>query len=132
MSAVAVTMAGRVAAEALMVDQCTITRSGEPVTDPDTGEVTDTPTEVYAGKCKVQQQAVQSRPQTPGEAAVQMVRREVHLPVATSGGIRVGDLITITACQLDPDLVGRRLRVRDEHAKTYATARRLGVEEVTG
>ena len=132
MSAVAATLAGRAAAEALMVDTCTITRSGEPTTDPDTGEVDDNPTTVYTGRCKVQQQAVQSRPQTPGEAAVQMVRREVHLPVATSGGIRVGDLITITASVLDPDLVGRKLRVRDEHAKSYATARRLGVEEVTG
>lgn len=132
MTAAALTMAGRAAAEALMTDTCTITRAGTPTTDPDTGEVTDNPTTVYTGRCKVQQANVQSRPQSPGEAAVLMVRREVHLPVATSGGIRAGDLVEITACPLDPDMVGRRLRVRDEHGKTFATARRLGVEEVTG
>ena len=40
-------------ANSLMLDECTITRPGEPVTDPDTGDVTNSAETVYAGKCKV-------------------------------------------------------------------------------
>ena len=41
-------------AESLMTDECTVVRPGEAATDPDTGEVKPTFTQVYAGHCKVQ------------------------------------------------------------------------------
>jgi hypothetical protein len=45
---------GRRAAERKMVDSCIIRRAtGETVTDPDSGEVTQVWTEVYSGKCEV-------------------------------------------------------------------------------
>lgn len=122
---------GRRAAERLMVDECTIRRRTGSTTDPDTGQITPTYTTLYTGRCRVQQQAVQAREETPGPAELLMVRRELHLPVATSTGVRAGDQVSITACVHDPDLVGRDLVVRDEMAKSMATARRLGVEEVT-
>lgn len=113
-----------------MVDQCRIRRAGE-ATEDDDGNVTPSYTTVYEGRCKVQQQAVQSRPSDAGEASLLMVRRELHLPVEASVGVRAGDQVKITACVFDPDLVDRTLVVRDEAAKSMATARRLGVEEVT-
>lgn len=113
-----------------MVDQCRIRRAGE-ATEDDDGNVTPSYTTVYEGRCKVQQQAVQSRPSDAGEASLLMVRRELHLPVEASVGVRAGDRVEVTAFVFDPDLVGRALVVRDEAAKSMATARRLGVEEVT-
>ncbi|SBT64224.1 hypothetical protein GA0070622_1194 [Micromonospora sediminicola] len=121
---------GRRAAERLMVDQCRIQRAAGSTEDDD-GNVTPSYTTVYEGRCKVQQQAVQSRPSDAGEASLLMVRRELHLPVAASAGVRAGDRVELTACTYDPDLMGRALVVRDEAAKSLATARRLGVEEVT-
>lgn len=113
-----------------MVDTCLIQRRTGETTDDD-GNVTPTFVTVYSGKCKVHQQSVQARAADPGEAYVLMVRRELHLPVATSGGIRAGNEVTIIVSANAPDLVGRVLVVRDEAAKSAATARRLGVEERT-
>jgi hypothetical protein len=123
---------GRAAAESLMVDTCTIRhRTGE-TTDTTTGVVTPTTTTVYTGRCKVQQSTLgaASEPRDPGEASVRLVAYAVHLPVATSTGIRDGDEITITAAGHDPDLVGKVFTVLGTMAKTYATARRLQVQEV--
>ena len=115
-----------------MVDACTIRRKTGTTTDPETGVITPTYTTVYQGKCKVQQPDTQAREETPGQAELLMVRRELHLPILTSGGVRADDEATIDTCVHDPDTVGRKLVVRGEMSKSMATARRLGVEEVTG
>lgn len=112
-----------------MVDQCTIRRVATETTDPDTGDPSRTYTAVYAGKCRFQQSDVQARPETAGEAYLLMSRRELQVPISVTG-LRVSDEVTVTA-SLDPDLVGRVFLVRDLFAKTHATARRVGVEEVT-
>lgn len=115
-----------------MVDTCTIRRKTGVTTNPDTGQSTPTYVTVYQGKCKVQQATqAQAREERPGQAELLMVRRELHLPVATSGAVRAGDEVTIDVSVHDPGLTGRKLVVRDEAAKSMATARRLGVEEVT-
>ena len=46
--------------------------------------------------------------------------------------VRVGDVATITAAALDAQLVGKRFRVVGLAHKTFLTARRLQVQEVTG
>lgn len=131
MSATTATLAGRRAAEALMVDACTITRaSGSPSTNTTTGVVTDTPTTVYAGKCRVQQVAPISKPGDVAEAAVWLQRLALQLP-ASVAGLATDDKVTITASQLDPDLVGRVFHVRELGHKTHVTARRVQIEEVT-
>ncbi|QDY06163.1 hypothetical protein FJK98_02455 [Micromonospora sp. HM134] len=121
--------AGRRAAERLMVDRCTIRRTTGVSTNPETGQTAPTDATIYQGRCRVQQSAVQSREESPGQAELLMVPRELHLPVATSGGVRVDDEVVIDACTYDPDLVGRHLTVRGESAKSLATARRLHIEE---
>ena len=122
---------GRLAALELMQDACEIERVTGSDTDLETGEVVETTEQVYAGKCRVQQAAATASEQTPGEAALLMVGRILQLPVVASAGVRAGDRVSITACVHDPDLIGRWFTVRAEFAKTHATARRLGIDEVT-
>lgn len=115
-----------------MTDTCTIRRVTGSSTDLNTGQVVETTEAVYVGRCRVQQADPTARTELVGEADRLMVTRILTLPVTTSAGVRAGHRVTITACQHDPDMVGRRFVVRAEFGKSHATARRLGVEEVTG
>ena len=119
---------GRAAAEAGMLDTCIITRPGGGAVDDNTGVISGGRQQIYSGKCRVQQSAVQStdQAQTPGQDYQLHARLELHLPI-TATGLKVDDLVEITAAANDPELVGQVLRVRDLSAKTEATARRLGV-----
>ncbi len=122
---------GRVAAEALMVDACTIRRrTGEGDESDDDGNVIVTYEDLYAGKCRVQQPSAQAAQEDVGEDFQLMLRLEVHLPMSVVG-LEAGDEVTITASVHDPDLPGRVFLVRDLAHKTHATARRVGVTERT-
>ena len=132
MSRASVLARGRSAALAGMIDACTITRVTGHTTDPDTGVQTPTTAEVYSGVCRVQSPGVTASARTAdaGEAYVLLLRMELQLPNSATG-IAVGDVATITASANDADLVGRVFRVRELAHKSEATARRIGVEEVT-
>lgn len=131
MSRASVLARGRVAAEAGMVDTCTITEDTVTGTNPDNGEQTATTATIYSGPCRVQQRVPGgARAADVGEAYQLMLRLEVQLPMSTTN-LRAGQKVTITASVNDPDLTGRVLRIRELAHKTEATARRLGVEEVT-
>ncbi len=116
-----------------MTDECTIIRVTATATDPETGEVVVTGSvTIYDGPCRVQEQGGQGRDAATASDQSQIVHyRTLQLPVSTSDGILAGDQVTITASTNDPDLAGRTFVVRDEAAKSEATARRLGVEEIT-
>jgi hypothetical protein len=131
MSATGVTLAGRRAAEALMVDTCTITRVTGGTSDPETGVHTQTTTVVYSGKCRFQQRPI-ARPGSRtdvGEASVVQVDYSLQLPMAATG-VRVEDAAVADTSALDPDLPGRAFRVASQAAKTHATSRRLELVEV--
>jgi hypothetical protein len=130
-TASSVLVRGRAAAERLMVDTCLIRRSAGKVTDPETGQQVVTWIDVYEGKCQVQQVDKEDRAQDLAAAHVVVLRRTVKLPVAASAGVREGDQTRILTCVHDPDMADRVFMVKAEHAKTYATARRVSVEEVT-
>lgn len=119
---------GRRVAEALMVDTCTITRPGTPVTDPDTGEVTVPSDSVYAGRCKVQTNEAQEANPEAGGATYTVQRYRVDVPVGAYEPA-IGDVVTITAAAHDVNLVGRRYRVVALLHKSMATAYRLSVRE---
>ena len=131
MSRASVLARGQAAAEAGMADTCTIRRLAGSSTNQDTGEITRTWTELYAGRCRVQQQAGagQSGQHDVGEDYRLLLRLTVQLPVAVVG-LEVLDEITITASR-DADLVGRVFLIRDLMHKTDETARRVGVTERT-
>lgn len=121
---------GRAAAEALMVDTCTIRRKLAPVTSTVDATVTWTYATIYSGKCRFQQQAADARTEDAAEAFVRLLRLELQLPMAVTG-IRALDEVTCDTSALDPDLPGRVLLVRDLAHKTHATARRIRLEERT-
>lgn len=116
-------------AESLMLDQCTISRPGAPVTDPDTGVVTNTSTSVYSGKCKVQSKDSSTSSPEAGGHSFTVVSRQVHVP-AGSADVRDDDVITITAATL-PQLVGKVYRVDGFTPDSFDTAFRLPVKEIT-
>lgn len=136
MSAASATLRGRAAAEAQMVDSCRVERPGDPVTDPDSGEVTPSMTLIYGpdspenGKCKVQQTISQGSNPSAGSHAFTIQDSRVDFPVS-AGPLMVDDVITMTASALDPQLVGTVFRVSELFHKTYATAQRTRVEEIT-
>jgi Family of unknown function (DUF6093) len=132
MSRASVLARGRDAAEAGMVDACTIRRaSGSGTTNPVTGYPTQAYTTLYTGKCRVQQAVAIARPHDVGEDRVYVVRFDLQLPMVGSEGLKVDDEVTITASVNDADLVGRVFVVLELAHKTEATARRVGMIERT-
>lgn len=129
MSAVNAVLAGRTAAESLMVDACTITRPGVAVTDPDTGAVTNASTPVYSGMCKVQSKDSATSKPDAGEHSFVVVSRQVHIP-ANAADVRDGDVVTITASLLNSFTVGNKYRVEGFTPDSFDTASRLPVKEV--
>jgi hypothetical protein len=133
MSATSAIARGRIAAERLMVDACTIVDTSGSTTDDLTGVVTPTTATVYTGPCKVQTTGggAMGRRYDVAEVSLVVLRLELHLPMATSTAVRRGNTVTLTTSQLDAALVGRTFKVHDEMHKSFATARRFLLEEVT-
>lgn len=104
----------RESAESLMTDECTVVCPGESVTDPNTGEVKPTSTQVYVGHCKVQTSGGLASENVEGSAAQAMGAASlvwslyIHFPFGTM--LRNGDLVTVTN-SANPELVGRRYRM---------------------
>lgn len=132
MSALGATLRGRRRAEAQMLDTCTIRPiTGHGPADPDTAVVPALyGAAVYSGKCKIQTQ--KPFPSTPdaGEHLWTVGPLYLHLPVVGSEAVATGHEVQITA-SVDPANVGRIFRVKSGDRKTYATAYRPLVEEVT-
>lgn len=129
MTAESLVLAGRVAAEALMVDACTITRrDGTTTTNATTGVVTPNETPVYTGACRIQNRAPRVRSPIAGEAVWLERLIELQIPMSATD-IRTGDGATITASLLDPHLVGVKLRITASEHKSHATMRRVQTTE---
>lgn len=127
--------AARAAAESLMVDACVIEREtaehGE--WNEDSGDYDPAPTQaVYAGPCQVQAPDYAVQDAAAGERIVALQQITVKLPVASSAGVRIDDLVRVTRATYDPDLEGRTFTVLGLHHKTYASSRRLRCSEEAG
>ena len=120
----------RVQAESLMFDECDISAPGAQVTDPETGEVTNTATPVYLGKCKFQQTQSQAANPQAGGHQFTVQGTQLHLPVSV-GPVAVGQVVRCTNSKFNPALVGNVYRVVEIFEKSMSTAQRLRVEEVT-
>lgn len=127
---------------ALMVDRCVVRRkTGEQVTD-DEGRVVDETVQVYpnpewpvghpwvAGPCQVQTYEAQETAADVAGADITTQRYKLKVPVG-AGPFRVDDLVTVTATEYDPLLVGRTQRVTGLFNKSIASAQRLQVEVVS-
>lgn len=130
MSALLAAQRGQAAAERNMLDACTVQHR--------TGESTDaagvvTPTygaAFYTGKCQVQTTTETGQAADVGQAYRIVTRRIVKLPMSVTGVVE-GDRITITAAALDAALVGNVYVARDIEEKSFLTARRVTVLDVT-
>ena len=111
-----------------MVDTCTIRHQTGVTVNPDTGASEPTYTVVYTGKCRVQSRNLGTESPNAGQQRVDIYATELQLPISVTG-VAVNDLVEITD-SLDPDLIGRTLRVNNLFYKTHATSRRLPLEEV--
>lgn len=116
-----------------MIDACSISRSGgEETYDDTTGEYT-TPASVliYAGPCEIQvTDSLNAQDADAGGEIATVLRLTLKVPVSVTG-VRIDDVATVTDSVLDPDLVDRSFRIVAPHAKSFSTARRFQVEEVT-
>lgn len=118
---------------AQMIDACTVSRPAAedqtPVLDDDGDVVPATDTAGYAGPCTL------SRFRSTGvRATVQATTTDQSgvpeprtLKVPHGADVRPGDLVTITASAVAPELVGQRFRVLHEDPRTYATYRAFTV-----
>jgi hypothetical protein len=113
----------RVAANSLMLDECLITRPGIPVTDPDSGDVTNTPVTVYTGKCKVQSKDSATSSPEAGEHTFTVVSRQVHIP-ANAADVQDGDVVTITASRLTVSRSPTKHQRRGPHGLAKPNSRR--------
>lgn len=131
MSAVSVTLAGRRAAEALMLDEGKALRpTGGTTYDPVTQTEVEAADELFISRCKTQARNLQARDSEVGGRTSTSVRTELHLP-ADSPALKPGDLWEFTAAHpLSLTRVGQRVRVAGPVAGTLKTAARYEVEEV--
>lgn len=113
-----------------MVDECTIYRSGSPVTDPESGVVSATQYLMYSGKCKVQSKDSSVASPTAGGHSFTVVSRQVHIPHGAAD-IKDDDVVTITASLLNPFGVWRKYVVVGFTPDSYDTAFRIPVKEIT-
>lgn len=127
---------GRVAAERGMRDTCRIVSgvTQGPI-DETTGLYPDpTPTYSYQGKCKVK---AENTGVHDIEAGTQILAEQgliLSLPIATSllvGTDHVAEITAVHPRTGDPQLIGKKFRIEGPAHQTYATARRLRVEEVS-
>lgn len=131
MTAASATLAGRAAAEALMVDACTITRGGGSMTLDANGEYVAPPgASVYSGPCRLKPGGTDVVVDVPGQS-VSLYPYTVAVPVDATA-YALDDTVTITACALDPAAVGLVLRVRHVAVGSHLSARRLGCEVDAG
>lgn len=125
-----VLLAGRAFLTASLSETCTIQHpTGTGTTNPVNGVVTPQLTTTYTNQpCKVA--ASNPSPSTVAEAGLVTLSPTITLPVEVVG-VQDQDIITITAAQNDPELVGRVYRVLGPTHRDWVTRRQLSVIEVT-
>lgn len=130
MSATSVTLAGRRAAESLMLDTGQASRPLENQWVVVDGVEVQATAPLFGSVCKIQTREVQARESEVGGRTAVEVRMELHLPVDTAP-LTAGDVWGIAAAHpLSLSVAGQRFRVVGPVAGTFKTARRYQIEEV--
>lgn len=130
MSALSATLAGRRAAESLMLDHGTAKRpnDGKWSYNPVSGNEEQATTDLFTSRCKVASRALVAREVEVGGRTATSVRLELHLPADTDP-LEVGDLFTVTeVAPTSLSQVGRTYRVTGLADGTFRTAARYEVE----
>lgn len=124
MNAAGAVARGRVAAESLMVDVCTVKRGATVGAGPVGEDVVTYAETVYVGPCKVQDRDLSPRGAESGSSTADVLTSSVHVPVS-AGPFLPGDVVFMGAD------VAPSWRVLAGHEKSWQTARRLPVERVS-
>lgn len=131
MSAASAILAGRRAAEALMLDAGTASRpTGETHYNPDLQQSVPTMDVLFPSRCKIQARDIlQAQEREVGGRTAVTVRLELHLPASTPP-LMVGDIWDLT--ETHPLSTARltQYRVLAPVGKTLATASRYEIEEI--
>lgn len=134
MSVASVLAAGRRSAESLMTARCKITRLKQVTFNNSTLLMSDNdPSDdvIYEGPCRLRGGLARV---TTGDFEGQLLASQqimLHLPVATSGGVQIGDTVQILDGGDDPTEAGIRVRVQGRAVQTQATAHRFPVNLIT-
>lgn len=133
MSAASAVLAGRAAAESLMVDTLLVeVKTGGMTTDPVTLAEVPVWAQVYAGPGRIQRPgSLSPREQVAGGFEFDVRALLAQLPLSATG-ISQGMRVTVTAIGplTDPDLLDVVASVQANLSKTHATKRTLVCEEV--
>lgn len=105
--------------------------TGRTTQDPNTGSETPVLDDLFTSKAKIQTRNLVAQVAEVGGRDSVTVRVELHLP-ADAPAVEVGDVWEVTGLGSlsDLQLLGRKFRVVSPVGKSFATARRLEVEEV--
>lgn len=109
-----------------MVDEVRIDHPSGPVTDRDTGAVTETWDLVYEGAARVPRADASTRVVVTGET-ITPAQPTVLVPWDTTG-VRPDDRVTVTR-SVSPGMVGRVLWVTDTSPRTFQSAVHLTCRE---
>lgn len=113
-----------------MSSECTVFAPGEPVTDPQTGEVTDTQGVVWAGPCRVRPAGGGSTGGAMEASGAEVFTYDylVSIPRAVVA-VLAGHRVTVTASP-DAALAGVTMEVQRVDRGDAITARRLYCRDV--
>lgn len=120
--------AGRRAAERLMLDRISITRSTGQTFDDATGTYVDnTPTIIYAGRARIL--TANPQPTEVGERTRPKVNTQVTIPAGTATVIDQRDIVTVVE-SVNSSFVGSSFNILGESTGTTATSRRFTLQDV--
>lgn len=122
------TATARARAESLMSSACTVFATGEPVTDPNTGEVTHAPATVWSGPCRVRPAGTQARETDAGGSELFTYDYLISVPFAVVS-VFEKHRVTVTSSP-DAALVGVTMEVQKVDRGDTITARRLSCNVV--
>lgn len=91
------------------------------------------PATLYAGIMRVQRlaQAVSDSTTTTADRELTTRQYQVSIDIdAATTVLQINDIVTVTVCADDPDVVGRPLRIRDVRLGTLAWERDLLCEDI--
>lgn len=130
MSASDVARRGRVRAQALQESRCTVFSTGEPTTDPNTGEVTRVQTVVWSGPCKVRPAATGLTALSDDIGGGETFRFDYRVSIPFEVDVVFeGHRLTVTSSP-DPALLGLTLEVQRVDRGDHVSARRLICQRV--
>lgn len=121
---------GRAQADLLMTESVTVERAVSAV-DPVTLVTGTTVTSHYEGKGRIKSLRLTVSEASASGQALASQDLSLHLPVGFAGDVATGDVVTVVTSDADPDLPGRKFRIRGMAQAGQVTAHRFPIEALS-